>query len=475
MTSWRQSARRAALAALLIPSALLLLGPYEARGEDFAPPELPFTHKYGFSARAAGLGYAYGAVAEDASALYFNPAGLAQIRRIELGAGAFHNAQSRLTTFDTASDGFAGTGLSETDVSTSQTELTHLNFAYPFPTYRGSLVVGFGYQRLAPLDSDYLRQGILGRINLFDGRARNLQERERFRETGSLDYYTLGLGGDISPNISVGGSVSLVSGSTTQFFSIGRYAVPSAPDSSLYGSLSVFESTSTADADITGWTWSAGVLGHAGESVRLGLTIFGKERLTLDGHVTTRMEDGEKSDPPSRFGFEDKIKTPISTLGSLAFTRSNFLLAADLRFTDWTQIDYEGVIESAPGENAYRSTLDISIGAEYQLLTAPARIRAGVSRQPLPYRVLPADVAFHFVPDDGNANTTDDTSYFIRDYPEARLETDRYFVTIGAGALLEDALSLDFAYVHGIYERSGGGFSEKWTSDRVYGTASVRF
>lgn len=471
MRNWSATCCRAAMAALLIQPILLLADHPPARAQPgYVPPELPFTHKYGVSARAAGLGYAYGAVAEDASALYFNPAGLAQVRRIEIGSGILHDAQTRSVAFDTRTDGFSGTGISATDADISKTQLTHLNFAYPFPTYRGALVLGAGYQRLAPLTSDYIRRGLLAA----PGATPGILERERFTEEGSIDLWTVGLAGDVSPSISIGGTISMADGRSTQDFRIGRLREFSNGATDVNDSDQVFDLHEVRDADISGWTWSAGLLGRVGDQARLGLTVFGPESYDFEGAIDSRLEDQEKVDQ-NRFRFADHIDLPLSVLTSIAITPKNLLLAADLRFTDWTQIDFEGAVESPEGEEAYRSTVDINLGAEYQFDQAPIRVRAGFSSQPLPYRLEPAGLQFTFVPDDGNPGTTDDTSYFTRAYPRSVMETDRHFVTVGVGALLEDALSLDFAYVHGIYERSGGGFSEKWTTDRVYATGSVRF
>jgi hypothetical protein len=113
-------------------------------------PELPFTTKVGIGARAAGMGFAYGAVSEDGSSLFYNPAGLAQIRRIEVSGGLLHDSQSREVSFNTASDGFPGTGNSTQKADSRTTQISHLSVAYPFPTYRGSLVLGLAYQRVAP-------------------------------------------------------------------------------------------------------------------------------------------------------------------------------------------------------------------------------------------------------------------------------------------------------------------------------------
>jgi hypothetical protein len=45
----------------------------------------------GVGARAMGMGGAYTAVSDDAAAIYYNPAGLAQMRRIEWNLRKFYN------------------------------------------------------------------------------------------------------------------------------------------------------------------------------------------------------------------------------------------------------------------------------------------------------------------------------------------------------------------------------------------------
>ncbi|TPW18139.1 MAG: hypothetical protein FD129_97, partial [bacterium] len=457
--------------AILSTTCLLLTAGVSQAQVDL--PELPFTSKYGVSARAAGLGYAYGAVAEDGSALWFNPAGLAQIRKMELSGGLLYESQERTTGFDTATDGFAGTGTSSTSISLSQTPPTQLTFAYPFPTYRGSLVLGFGYQRLTPLSSDYLREGILEAPS---GSTPGILETESFYEDGGIDFWTFGLGGDLSPNISLGGSLSYLDGNTQQDFEIGRLRLFTNGSTDVNGSDEVFLSTETRDADISGWTYSVGVLGRPSEKARIGVTLNGPESYDFEGYTTIRLEDQEKIDR-QEFAFIDQIDLPLSLLFSAAYTPNNFLLTGDLRWTDWSQIDFEGPIRNEDRQRAYRATADFSIGAEYQFSGTPARIRAGFSTQPLPYQLMPTDVDFTFIPDDGSSSTFDDVSYYTRTYDEARFDSGRRYLTLGVGTLIDDALAIDLAYVNGLFERSadGGRWTEKWTTNRVYGTATFRF
>jgi hypothetical protein len=91
----------------------------------------------GVGARALGMGGAYTGVANDYSALYWNPAGLAQVRMNEFSAGL-------------STDGFNNTGtFFGTDVTQkmSGTNLNSIGLLYAIPTSQGSASVAFGYQR----------------------------------------------------------------------------------------------------------------------------------------------------------------------------------------------------------------------------------------------------------------------------------------------------------------------------------------
>lgn len=458
-------------AARIVLAGLFLCGVSATAFSAEVLPELPFTARHGVGARAAGMGFAHMAVAEDGSALLYNPAGLAQIKRIEMSGGLLHEAQDRTVGFNTASGGFPGTGIQEETTDTGSTQFGHLSLAYPFPTYRGSLVMGLAFQRVASLKSDYFRDGIL---RAPQGDVTGLYETESFTETGGVNLWTAGVAGDVSPNLSLGASVSFIQGSTHQDFQVGRYfgettagePVVEATDEFLYGEV--------READLTGVTGSVGALARMSEYARLGVIIDFPQRYEYEGTLSWRLEDQEKIDRET-YDFTDTITLPFSFGAGVALTPPGFLIAADARLTDWAQIDFEGPVRSKDREDAYRSTVDLNIGAEYQLPFHPTRIRAGWARQPLPYKLVPSTLYFTFVPDDGNANTSDDASYWLRDYDEASVKTERNFFTLGAGTLVDNTVTLDVAWVHGLFERSGGPITEKWTTNRIFGTVTYRF
>ncbi|MEK9137373.1 MAG: hypothetical protein AAB393_09635, partial [Bacteroidota bacterium] len=88
-------------------------------------------------ARSLGMGGAYTGVANDYSALFWNPAGLTQLQHGEFSFGLSHLNYLDGSTFVTNAQSLAS----------NATKLNTLGIAYPAPVRRGSLVLAFGYQR----------------------------------------------------------------------------------------------------------------------------------------------------------------------------------------------------------------------------------------------------------------------------------------------------------------------------------------
>jgi len=87
--------------------------------------------------RSLGMGNAYTAISNDFSAALFNPAGLGMIKKLEfLGGVDINSFKSESTFFNNKSDD-----------NISKLGLNQFGFAFPLPTSRGSLVLGFGYNK----------------------------------------------------------------------------------------------------------------------------------------------------------------------------------------------------------------------------------------------------------------------------------------------------------------------------------------
>ncbi|MBN1504402.1 MAG: hypothetical protein JW952_04990 [Candidatus Eisenbacteria bacterium] len=431
---------------LVVAAAILLawLSPRVSLCQSL--PDIPLVYDFGVGARAMGMGQAHVAVCDDVSATFYNPAALAHVRRIELSAGFSHLNDNWQTEF-------YGT---RTASEVGSTKLSSLALAYPFPTYRGSLVFGVAYNRSKNLDSDYMREGFNPyhwRDDLGDY-AEGF-ETETVYERGGMSHWTVAMGADVSAEVSVGGSISFLSGSSERTYEYDATWTDGVTNVEEYY-------YQLDDADITGWTASVGTVARIGNAGRVGLTVNFPQYLTLDGSQYL-----EEYDPVGDLVyiddilFEDEITLPLSfSAGASAAPVAGLILALDARYTDWKQIDYYGPIR-LDNEYAYKATTSIRLGAEFTIPNSPLRVRAGYFTDPVAFR-------------------------FIEDYSEpggvwdATIDQNGRFFTFGAGLLVEDAFTVDAAWVHGGYEkslprRSDIDYSEERTSDRMFVTASFRF
>ncbi len=381
------------------------------------PPELPMTYVPTTGVRASAMGGAYTAIADDISALDHNPAGLAQIRR-----SAFSISMDRRNKDQDAT--YLGR---DESTSLSKTYFHNAGFAYPFPTYQGSLVLGGSYQQWTPLDSEYLRSGAGSGV---------LSEREEITETGNIGAWQVGLAWDLSPTLSLGGSAVYLSGDSDRFRSF-EYEGRDSED---------FESTITeTTSDIRGYTGRLGVLYRGDRGVQAGFVVHLPQDYTIDGEIlddVIRYQENpaDTLDYIDEFTFEDKLTLPARFSVGLAYENRRMTLTGDATFADWTEIDYDGPIrftdESGRRDFAYRSTVSLRIGAEYRLPNAPLDLRAGFASNPVPYDVIGVNIF------DGLAN-------------RANFDSELTSFSLGAGYDLDASLTADLAYVHSSFERSG--------------------
>jgi len=98
------------------------------------------------NARTLGMGNAFIGLANDVNSMLFNPAGLAQLKKLEFSTSLnYYSLGNNSEFFNTYLEN-----------SNSSTSLNQFSFAYPVPTYRGSLVFGFGYNKMK--DFNYATQ-----------------------------------------------------------------------------------------------------------------------------------------------------------------------------------------------------------------------------------------------------------------------------------------------------------------------------
>lgn len=403
-------------------------------GHPFTELEIPVPELTGTHARALGMGGAHIAVAEDASALLWNPAGLVNVRRIELSTTLARGDRETETVWH-------GSGA---DGGTWEGQLGGLHFLYPFPTYRGSLVIGFGVDRFQDYTTRYRRSGRDDEIGFPDDSNGSALLTDTHLRDGKLSGYTGAVGWDVTPRLALGVNLTYLRGDL--------YDEQSFKTEDLFGTSPVYTSYEDfylLDATLTGWTGSLGFLYRASPRVRFGGVLGVPRYVTIDRYeqeqLRDRFDDGstslEVTDLPV---FDDEqITFPWWVGFGLSYSARGVIVAADVRHTDWREIKDEiggGEVFLRP---YYREGTSFAVGAETLVPWIPLRFRGG-------YRYDPAPFQLTYIPDESALTVTNG-----RDPSEIDISIDRerQYFSLGAGYLFDQILAVDFTWQTGSYER----------------------
>lgn len=378
----------------------------------------------GFGLRAAAMGNAYNAVADDYSAIYWNPAGLAQIHSGEIYASLYNHSFNNSATM-------LG---KETNGSQSFTRFQSLGFVYPFAVERGSLVLAFGYQKIKDFDSHGEFSGHLSGSNdlsfnisndlgdygdlYFD---RDLDQKMAVSSNGNLSQWSVAMAIDLSPRFSAGATLSLVSGKNEY----NNEYVQTDPNSQ--NSYDIFDENNqkieefyynkytikqNLISEFSGFEAKVGGLFRLNENIRLGGTITLPMTLRVDEtwdlsdellYDIKVLQDNVIYQYEDRLGLDDgtfdyNIKVPFKFSGGISYSNDLFLVSASGDYRDWTQMKYEipdgrnsADYTYLMDENKYfledfRPALSYALGGEFRLLKGLINLRGGFRYVPSPIK-----------------------------------------------------------------------------------------
>ncbi|MFC1620581.1 OmpP1/FadL family transporter [Candidatus Neomarinimicrobiota bacterium] len=305
----------------------------------------PFVGLGGPGARANGLGQAFTGVADDATALFYNPAGLAHLTRTEFDIGFDHLSVT--------------TDVREASASQSATiTATRLNnAAFTFPIEDAKMTAAVGYQMVRAFE-----------------RKRDLPGTpiiEDFTEEGKLGIWSMGLGYQISTKAAVGIGVDVLRGRNTYTEPIDNY---------------VLEPT------YTGLGASVGLLLSPIPAWRIGLLMRSPQSLQVD-------EEERYDGTVTR---EYKTRSSYSLRMGSSLMAGPLLLTADVFWFDYSQIRFDSDLEDSAGyieipinqeiRSDYISTLGYAVGVEMLLPIANTKLRAGHRMDPNYERGAPAEM-----------------------------------------------------------------------------------
>jgi long-subunit fatty acid transport protein len=421
--------RKAIPAALFVVCISFLLG-YPAYSQGFgAVDEAAAGNFFVVGARALGMGGAHIAVSSDATALVYNPAGLARVTRIEFSGGLTHQRLDSKTRrgFSTLLGSDFNNGRLQ-----NNTRFGSANVVLPVPTYRGSLVLALGVNRVQSFDKA---------MEFSDDPSvdDDMVDRGIESQSGGLYVWSFGTAVDVSPNISVGGALNYWTGKSSYAWLFERWLLFQQSD---------IRYDDAIEDRYSGFNAKFGFRIQPNKYLILGGTIDTPVTYTIEEDWTQITDDRGVTSSGSG-SLEYKISLPFVLGVGMALQFENLTLAGDIAYADWTQMEYKRLDEMAEAnrliKETYSDALRFHLGAEYLITGLGTSLRAGFYQDPLPYK-----------------------SRWVNE--------DRSFFTAGLGFLIDQVMTLDVAWAHGSWELYDIGLTlaEKYTSDRIFISVAYR-
>lgn len=405
----------------------------------------------GPDARALGMGNTFVAISDNAAGSYFNPAGLAIVKKSMLAAGFdFSNYINDVS--------FMG---NEINSSTNGTKFNQVSIVLPFPTKRGSMVVGIGYFKSKDLSGitefNGFNSGPTSKIqSLLDTDVPfdlyltdenyntiingNLNQSGTILNTGALNEWNFSGAVEVAKNTFIGGNFTINTGT---FESNNDYYEDDTQ--SFYEGITAAGEPQTTDFrtfyfknllrwDISGWSGKLGMMYQWESFMRIGLTIQFPKIYTIeenfDVNGSSEFGTGQKYFLDA-YKYSDQVKydiqTPYEFTAGAAFNLVLLIITGQASIIDYTQMEFknpEGIDQTffTDQNNLIKKNMRVAyngnIGAELTLPLLPIKLRAGAIYQQSPYK-------------------NDDEGF------------NRKYLTAGAGFNFEGAFAIDLAYSYG--------------------------
>jgi long-subunit fatty acid transport protein len=421
----------------------------------------------GVSARALGMGNSYIGLSDDASAAFFNPAGLGLLKKMELSGGLSYNKFNNNTTF-------FNQGTSE---SNSTTRLNRISLAIPFPTYQGSLVFGISYYTTKDLTgslkfnglntgNNSMIQNLLNSNSPYDYNIPydlfltdsvyntpingGLNQSGSILSSGSTNNWAFTGAIEVYKNLFVGLDLNIIKGSYTSNSDYyeddtqNLYQGETNPGDLSTMDFQTFYLNRILDWNISGWDAKLGILYQFNDNARFGATVQFpkyhtiKETFTVNG--SSQFGSGSSySLDPSYYSSNVKydIVTPFELAGGFSVNLKGLILSGEATMIDYSQTEFrnpDGLSTSYVAsinkdiKDLLRAVVNVNAGLEYTIPGVGLILRGGFIYQPSPYQGDPS-------------------------------EYDRKYFTAGIGFLADQTVGIDIGYAHGWWKNYGDNYS----------------
>jgi long-subunit fatty acid transport protein len=379
--------------------------------------DLGFTRRLTAGSRPAALAGAYAAVAEDAHALFYNPAALVGVRTTEFQLGFQH--QSR-----TVESAFYGTTRS---VDNGTLGLDDLAIAHAVPTVRGSLVLAGGVYRAYSTNIDIANQGFNSTTATDDDYL--------LQQGGSVYSYTFGGAIALSPTLAAGANVYFLHGEISALTQFTYTFVPLPPAGQLVTETVLDDAV--FDADGIGAT--IGLLYQPVKSLTFGFAMGTPVAINLTGDAVQERAQYYNAAPDafvsSVSAIEADYKLPFTVNGGIALSTKRAVISVEVDYAYWSEAEIGGrQVRDQNLQSIFSNTLGFRAGVEATI--GPLSLRGGYAYTPHPLEYLQADRI------EGTQLT------------KATIVTESQSVAGGVGLLIAKVLTLDASVEYEYGERS---------------------
>ncbi len=313
-------------------------------------PDLNVT---GAGARAMGMGGAFVGVADDATAAYFNPAGLAQLKRPEITLVGFMGKQDLAWTYSDSN---------EVDLGETGTSYWALNFGsivVPLNPDGNNIILAASTHMVIDLNREWSLPSSDGST---DGYL-------TAKDKGGVYAYSAIIGYELNKYLMLGGGVSFYRGGQES-----SAVFTAKPED---GGASQALASRTADAS-SGPQFIGGVLAKLTRQLKLGASF--RSKTSMDWSET---EEGYES-------HEVEIDVPMSLLSGISYRPHDSLtLALDYHLAKWGDSEMRdaatGAVKTGSEEEEFADSGQLHLGMEYLLSTGgyPIPLRLGFYRYPM--------------------------------------------------------------------------------------------
>lgn len=426
-------------------------------------------------ARALGMGNSFSSLSNDFAGVLFNPAGIGLMKKGEISGGMSLNAFYNSTTFYGTT-----TSADQTSVNFKQ-----IGIVYPVPTFRGSLVFAIGYNQVKDFNgimefngynsgTTSLIQNITGDYNYDEipltndlGLAYEItdpQTNDYIKDTtringmlnqsggigkqGGIGKWSFASSFEAAKGFYIGGTFNIVTGSyksnsdyweddTNNIYGMN---LPLVPGDATTRDFQSFYLNDIIDWNLSGWDFQVGILYNSNDKFRFGASIKFPSYITVKENFVVNAQSyfgtGYEYSlyPAINSPIKYNIRTPFEYTLGVSGNISMVTVAADMKIMDYTQMEftdgfsYDYIAERQKEINKFmKTTIDYHLGTEVKIPNIPVFGRAGFM-------------------------------YFQSPFDGDPTEFNKKYITVGAGAVVDEQFIIDFAYTYGWWKNYGDNY-----------------